>query len=266
MIEWTKILKANPYHDEKGRFSSQDKTKFVSIGGIFASQNRSKPSKTEPEFSAEFASMPSGKSTSPEAKKWLKGVQAKYDTDPNFRSLVDGIGYITQGDFILYKEHSAKESGGDFSEEAKGSLIPKLRDRPITPNPMAKYKNFLKGQDLNQMTPESGDRKTYGQVARMLNATIDKADPITTPIFRGLTGRQAIRQLEGLKEGDVFDVPGVSSFTLDRQIALDFSEGNAKGQSKAKRGPGHGVLIEVEPGAKVLPVSALSPWDQREVL
>lgn len=38
MTEWAKILKANPYHDEKGRFSTGDKAKFVSTGGVFANQ------------------------------------------------------------------------------------------------------------------------------------------------------------------------------------------------------------------------------------
>lgn len=37
-MEFAKILKANPYHDEKGRFSTEDKAKFVSTGGIFDKQ------------------------------------------------------------------------------------------------------------------------------------------------------------------------------------------------------------------------------------
>lgn len=37
-MEFAHILKANPYHDEKGRFSTQDKAKFVSVGGVFDKQ------------------------------------------------------------------------------------------------------------------------------------------------------------------------------------------------------------------------------------
>ena len=37
-MEFAKILKANPYHDEKGRFSTQDKANFVSVGGVFDRQ------------------------------------------------------------------------------------------------------------------------------------------------------------------------------------------------------------------------------------
>ena len=36
--EFAHILKANPYHDEKGRFSTKDKAKFVSTGGVFDKQ------------------------------------------------------------------------------------------------------------------------------------------------------------------------------------------------------------------------------------
>lgn len=35
---FAKILKANPYHDELGRFSTRDKAKFVSVGGVFDKQ------------------------------------------------------------------------------------------------------------------------------------------------------------------------------------------------------------------------------------
>lgn len=39
-MEFAKILKANPYHDEKGQFSTQDKAKFVSTGGVFDKQRK----------------------------------------------------------------------------------------------------------------------------------------------------------------------------------------------------------------------------------
>lgn len=41
------VFKANPYHDERGRFSDSDKAKFVSIGGVFDKQ-RAKASAKEP--------------------------------------------------------------------------------------------------------------------------------------------------------------------------------------------------------------------------
>lgn len=37
---FAKILKANPYHDEKGRFSSRDRASFMSIGAKFAGSAR----------------------------------------------------------------------------------------------------------------------------------------------------------------------------------------------------------------------------------
>lgn len=54
MIEWAKILKANPYHDERGRFSSEENAKFVSIGGVFAKQKaKTKEPETNTDLSAD---------------------------------------------------------------------------------------------------------------------------------------------------------------------------------------------------------------------
>lgn len=54
-LSFAHILKANPYHDEKGRFSSNDKAKFVSVGGIFDKQRanakvRAEGDKDKPDF------------------------------------------------------------------------------------------------------------------------------------------------------------------------------------------------------------------------
>ena len=35
-MNYAHILKANPYHDERGRFTTEDKAKFVSTSGKFA--------------------------------------------------------------------------------------------------------------------------------------------------------------------------------------------------------------------------------------
>lgn len=39
-LEYATILKANPYHDEQGRFSSRDRANFMSVGGKFAGSAR----------------------------------------------------------------------------------------------------------------------------------------------------------------------------------------------------------------------------------
>lgn len=265
---FAKILKANPYHDEQGLFTSKDKAKFVSIGEVFdkqRSKSKEKGSKTQ-NFAEELSSMPTGKASDKAAKSWVKSMQEKYDSDNNFRSVVDAIGMITQGEYMVFKEFTAKMGGGDFSEGIKGSMIPKWENLPVTPNPLAKYKNFFKNQDLGDTGESPTPRATYGEVAKMLNATLEASKPLEHGLYRGLVGRQALNSLADLKEGDLFDVGGATSFTSDEKIARDFSEGNAKGQSSAKRGTGHGALIEIEKGAKALPVSALSPWDQKEFL
>lgn len=38
-LMYVKILKANPHHDEKGRFSTADAARFTSIEGVFARPN-----------------------------------------------------------------------------------------------------------------------------------------------------------------------------------------------------------------------------------
>lgn len=35
-MEFAQVLKANPYHDERGRFTSQESAKFVSVGAKFS--------------------------------------------------------------------------------------------------------------------------------------------------------------------------------------------------------------------------------------
>lgn len=35
MTQWIKVLKANPYHDTSGRFTTNDRATFVSVGGVF---------------------------------------------------------------------------------------------------------------------------------------------------------------------------------------------------------------------------------------
>jgi hypothetical protein len=87
MIEFAKILKANPYHDERGRFSSEDKAKFVSIGGVFSSPNRYTG---KPEFSDTHVTVFHGT-----ASKALKLIMR------------EGL-------------QPAKEGGGDSWAEAKG--------------------------------------------------------------------------------------------------------------------------------------------------
>jgi hypothetical protein len=37
-MEFAKILKANPYHDERGRFTTEGRANFVSVGGVFDKQ------------------------------------------------------------------------------------------------------------------------------------------------------------------------------------------------------------------------------------
>ena len=75
-------------------------------------------------------------------------------------------------------------------------------------------------------------------------------------------------KLLAMKPGSTFDAIGPTSFTSSEQIAMDFSLRRSRGQGGGK-GLASGVqsaVVEVLPGARGVPVGALSPWRQQEVL
>jgi hypothetical protein len=77
-----------------------------------------------------------------------------------------------------------------------------------------------------------------------------------------------LTQLDKLKAGDDFKMPGATSFTADKFIAQQFSRGEARGQGGGRSsGPRYhsAILIEAR-DARGIPVAALSPWNQQEVI
>jgi hypothetical protein len=81
-MEFAKILKANPYHDELGRFSTQDKAKFVSIGGVFDRQ-RNKGTPQTPEVSARIDEFFDRKDIAFDASAKAGWKKDYPDVDPN---------------------------------------------------------------------------------------------------------------------------------------------------------------------------------------
>lgn len=72
--------------------------------------------------------------------------------------------------------------------------------------------------------------------------------------------------LSKVQPGDSLEMSAPASFSASADQAERFATGTSTGQGKS-RDPGDGILIEVEPGARALPVAALSPWkNQAEVL
>lgn len=234
-------------------------------GGIDPSCSKGGGSKSSGGVGAKFADMPRTKATSKEAKAWRKKMQSEYDNDPEFRAVVDSVTLFTQGDYQIQRAYSEKAITGKLPPKWDDSAVPDWENKPLHGNALADYKSYFKNQgDFHDTVP---GRATYNEAGRALTKSIGDSPQIETPMYRGLVGREPVQALSELKVGDDFDVLGASSFTLSKDIAEDFSAGVAKGQG-GRRGQEaeHRALIEVSSGAKALPVMALSPWDQQEVL
>ena len=210
-----------------------------------------------------FATMPTGKATSKEAKKWRKSMQETYENDPEFRGLADTVALYTQGDYKVQRAFAHRAVTGELEERWHDSALPGWVDKGISGSPLAEYKSYFTGQDFNVATRDS--RVTYTEAGRMLTNAIDQSPPVEGALYRGVTGRHFVAAAAALKPGDDFDITGTASFTFDKDIGEEFAAGTAKGQRNKKVAP-YRTLIEVESGAKAMNVSAISPWDQKEYL
>lgn len=210
-----------------------------------------------------FATMPVGKGTSKEAKAWRKANQGRYDSDPKFKALCDAVALFTQGDYNVQRAFAEKAVTGDLPEQWKDSNLPTWSDRPLVGNPMASYNTYFDGQSFDF---ENKTNATYAEAGRAFAEAINEAPPVNQPLFRGVTGGKVLREVAELKPGDNFDLLGPSSFSIDEQVASQFARGEGGGNRAAAGKKPFGVLIEVLPGTKGIPVSALSPWDQKEIV
>ena len=68
--------------------------------------------------------------------------------------------------------------------------------------------------------------------------------------------------------GQEINQVGPTSFTRNKETAVNFSEGTDKGQRIGKEGNNHGVrvVMELEAGAKGLHADLISPWKQAEFI
>jgi hypothetical protein len=215
-------------------------------------------------FTHAMSSMPVAKATSKEAKKWRKEHQERYTNDKDFRLVADAAALYAQGSYSELGLESARAVGFDPNPSAK-------RDHTLPLNaiasPLATYKNYFDGQDLENTT--SGSVRE-GAIA--LSRAVADSAPLDAPIYRGINifphpnAPKTAEYFSSLKSGDEINLPGVTSFTTDHEIADQFALGVAKGQGKGGGTPVLAVTFEIEKGARGLPVAALSPWDQKEII
>lgn len=243
------------------------------------------------------------------AAKWHKQQQERYDNDPEFRAAVDSVTLMTQSSTHLIRAASVAAAEGDealirehYTERLDGPLSGAA-------NPLASYKNYFEGQDVEHADyvtlREAGVALNKAiDTSPVLDEPIYRGMPVSHQAFIGagqtldpisghvvITDEKAykaernrpfdeqrtgyvvnpfMKELDALKPGVAFNIPGVTSFTTDKFMAEQFSRGEARGQGASSRSGGarrtfSAVTLEVR-GARGLPVSALSPWNQNEVL
>jgi len=244
LLESRLVVKSNPNHEpagspEGGQFTHGD----GGTGSVFSS------------------------ALSKGSSAWRREAQKSYDTNTQFRAAADAITYFTQGEYNNIRAISQHAVTGEWDARYKDGTVPSWLDLPMSGNPLASYKSYFKGQDM-----ENGSNVTWGEGARAINDAIRTADPLPVPIYRGVSdfghpnGREMIAGLKALKPGDPFDVLGASSFTTSEELAYKFSLNMASGQHGGLQHGGHPAVIEVQPGARGLSVQALSPYRQAEVI
>jgi hypothetical protein len=207
--------------------------------------------------------MPTAKATSKEAKKWRKENQKRYTDDRDFRTLVDAITLFTQGDFAVMRAFAIRAITGELPEKWKDSSLPSWTDKPVTASSMGEYKYYFEGQDLRP--GENNTNASYKESGKSLAEAVANAPPFPGPLFRGVRGDYYSR-VKNLKPGDSFELLGPSLFSAHYQIARYFRSGVGGKRGRKQYRGGLSVMFEIAPGARALGVSALSPWDQKELL
>lgn len=218
-------------------------------------------------------------------KRWRKNHQDDYTNDTQFKAAADYISLYTQGSYDEMKAIAYHRMTGEWPEgihDWKNSSVPDWEemDLGITSHPMATYKNYFEGQNLEGKLGIS-----TGDAAMVVEKVIANSPDLDYSLYRGVTGmtlgkrvlppgvepgsREAYYKWPPMPEvGQTIDFVGAVSFTRDESIATSFANRTAKGIGNKGLGWGTWATFtyEIEPGAKGIEVSALSPWGQREVL
>lgn len=198
------------------------------------------------------------------AKAWIKANQERYSKDPAFRAAVDGFTLFTQGEYNAVRAMTEKAATGELPAPYKDTHIDKNSDQPIYGSPMATYKNYFQGQDLNNYNDPA--RASWNETGRAINDAIASAPPLSGPIYRGVYGNEAVSALKALKTGDTLDIKGATSFTASEELGARFARSDVSGQRSGLNFYAPVAIIKVEPGAHGVNVAALSPWKQQEVV
>lgn len=215
-----------------------------------------------------FDDAPISKASSKEAKKWRKDMQSKYDSDKEFKTVADAVTIYTQGSYNILSRESSVAVGDDIDPETyKDEMVVQFGPKKLgaCASPLAEYKNYFKNQDV-----ENTEVSTVREAGAAIHRTIHRSKSFDAPFYRGviLPPSQARSRFKLPTVGDEIKLPGVTSFTANREIAEDFATGNAKGQRQRGGINPHALALtfEVQSGGKGIKVGALSPWSQEEII
>ena len=212
-----------------------------------------------------FSDAPLGKKG---AAVWRKKMQKLYDTDAEFRAATDASMLFTQGEYNVVRALGVQEITGKLPDRYKDSSLTKWGPDEVkmSGNPLSGYKKYFEGQPFIESGSDES-RASWRDGVRALNDAVRTGPLLDVTLYRGVYGRKNMEALLGMKPGQTFDLVGPTSFTAERNIALQFAMGTNRGQRGGGLARGvKSAVIEVLPGARGIPVAALSPWNQSEVI
>lgn len=231
-----------------------------------------------------------GALTPAQKRKIQAQLVATFDSTPFFKSLAHGLAFYTQGFFDRIRDISGAivtDTIPEFEANTLGSLREDIMEKKENPliaiTFMAKVKDVY-GNSSDDGTPE-GKALTalrYNEAkqdAEAMITALDMVSPTDAPLYRGVQMKND--DIPDFKPGDRFDIPKISSFSRDEDIARGFAMGTARGVPKGlkERVQGHrtrhgeymrpyysAIVIKVEGPNKALDVDVFSTWPQKEAL
>ena len=237
---------------------------------------------------------PLGRAASKENKAWRKKMQERYTNDVEFRAACDYITLYTQGNFDTLKADTeilftGKLSSDRWDDEGKKFLADKLdKDLSIHSSPISKYAKYFNGQEVGEYNADNS-HKELGATTKDAIVSVERAiadsKPLEYPIYRGVVEQKPYTwKKDKSGESKLVDLPAypfasppkvgqeidlfATSFSSDENIAKNFAMSIDKGQG-GKKGlidPKKKTYLFKVTNAKGIPISALSPYSQSEVL
>lgn len=174
------------------------------------------------------------------------------EQDPQFKAVVDNISAYTQGEYALQRKaaEGILENGYDPAKDVI------LGDR-ITGSPFL-YKDMYKGQNL----AVSSASVTEGMAN--LTRAVNNSKPFDGELYRVAQDRGVIKSKDSGAQR--IYVPPVAGETIRIEAPTSFSKDKDVVDKLAGSKMGDVIYYTIEPGARAVDVSKLSPYKQEELL